>query len=166
MIYDGMLDEGLSIVKGIDERYNGEKHNPWNEIECGDHYARALASWGVSLALEDYNYNGPKGELAFAPKLKPANFEGFFTTAKGWGNLKQKQNGKLQEDELQLKYGELHLNRFTITLADSVHAKKVALYINGKEVETDWQTDDQKVVVSNFNAMLYAGQVLKVVVKE
>ena len=47
MIYDGMTEEGLSIVKGLDERYSPAKHNPWNEIECGDHYARAMASWTV-----------------------------------------------------------------------------------------------------------------------
>ena len=166
MIYDGMMDEGLSIVKGIDERYDGVKHNPWNEIECGDHYARALASWGVLLALEDYNYNGPEGKLSFAPRLTPQHFESFFTTAKGWGNLMQKQNGKSQQDEVMLKYGELHFNRFTITLADSAIAKKVTLYIDGKKVGTDWQTDDQKIILSNFNAMLYAGQHLKVVVEE
>ena len=42
--YDGLITEGLSMVKAVHERYRPEKHNPWNEIECGDHYARALAS--------------------------------------------------------------------------------------------------------------------------
>lgn len=108
----------------------------------------------------------PKVNYLFAPRLTPQHFESFFTTAKGWGNLVQKQSGKLQEDELLLKYGELHLNQFIFTLANSVHAKKVILYIDGKKLGTNWQTDDQKIILSNFNAILYAGQHLKVVVEE
>lgn len=166
MIYDGMMNEGLSVVKGIDERYNGTNHNPWNEIECGDHYARALASWGVMLALEDYDYNGPEGNLSFAPRLKPEKFGGFFTSAKGWGNLMQKQTNNTQADELQLKYGELHLKQVTVTLADKADAKKVLVYVDGKIVHAGWHTDSRKIVVNDFDVMLYAGQGLRVVVEE
>ena len=77
MIYNGMLMEGLSLVKGVHERYRPEKHNPWNEVECGDHYGRALASWGVLKALEGYYYNGPKGILKIAPAINKNNFNGF-----------------------------------------------------------------------------------------
>ena len=38
------------------------KHNPFNEIECGDHYARALASWGVLLGLAGFRI--PRTEAA------------------------------------------------------------------------------------------------------
>ena len=30
MIYEGMTEEGLSIVKSVHDRYSPEKHNPWN----------------------------------------------------------------------------------------------------------------------------------------
>jgi uncharacterized protein (DUF608 family) len=161
MIYDNMIDEGISIVKGIHERYSPEKHNPWNEVECGDHYARAMASWGVLLALEDYNYNGPKGELSFAPKLTPQNFESFFTTAKGWGNLSQQQKPGVQKDELRLKYGELHLTQFTVSLVDNKIPKTVSLYVDGKIIAANWERDGQKVVISDFDQTIYAGQTLK-----
>ena len=45
LLSEGMIREGLSIIRGIHDRYDGKRHNPWNEVECGDHYARALASW-------------------------------------------------------------------------------------------------------------------------
>lgn len=162
MIYENMLNEGLSLVRAIHERYSPEKHNPWNEIECGDHYARALASWGVLMALQDYKYNGPAGSLSFAPKLTPDDFESFFTTAAGWGNLAQKRSNNLQIDEIQLKYGQLRLTQFSCTLPDNAMPKEVSLTINGKNVPVKWNKDKQEVQLSDFDKLLYAGNTLKV----
>jgi non-lysosomal glucosylceramidase len=120
----------------------------------------------VLLALENYNYNGPEAKLSFAPHLKPQNFEGFFTTAKGWGNLVQHQAQGTQQNELQLKYGELRLKQLTVSLAEKMNAKNVLLYIDGKNIPAGWHADNGKIVVDGFDAMLYAGQGLKVVVKE
>lgn len=109
MIYDDMVKEGLSLVKAVDDRYDGAKHNPWNEIECGDHYARAMASWGVLTALEDYVYDGPAKKLGFSPRIQENNFQGFFTAAQGWGTLEQKKVKDRQTNTVQLAYGELWL---------------------------------------------------------
>ena len=57
MMYEGLLEEGLAIVKGVADRYDGLRRNPWNEVECGSHYARALASWSVLTALSGYGYS-------------------------------------------------------------------------------------------------------------
>jgi uncharacterized protein (DUF608 family) len=61
MIYEGMIEEGLAIIKGARDRYDGIgrppiPRNPWNEIECGGHYARAMSSWSILLALSGYEY--------------------------------------------------------------------------------------------------------------
>ncbi|KKL26703.1 hypothetical protein LCGC14_2392630, partial [marine sediment metagenome] len=50
MIWEDKMDYGLSIVKSIHERYGAEKRNPYNEIECSDHYSRSMASYGAYLA--------------------------------------------------------------------------------------------------------------------
>jgi len=41
LIYEDMEEEGLSIVEAVRGRYNGARRNPWDEVECGHHYARA-----------------------------------------------------------------------------------------------------------------------------
>ena len=39
------------VVRDIRDRYDGVKRNPFDEAECGHHYARALASWAVFKAF-------------------------------------------------------------------------------------------------------------------
>jgi len=103
LAWEGMTDEALLIVHGIDERYDGAKHNPWNEVECGDHYARALASWGVLHALAGFTYDGPAGRLALAPRIQPDDFACFFCVGSGWGNLRQKRTAGTQTSATDLR---------------------------------------------------------------
>jgi len=44
MIWEGMVMEGLAVERAVHDRYHAAKRNPWNEVECGDHYARSMAS--------------------------------------------------------------------------------------------------------------------------
>ena len=39
------------VVRDIRSRYDGERRNPFDEAECGHHYARALAAWSVFRAI-------------------------------------------------------------------------------------------------------------------
>ena len=94
MIYEGMIEEALAIVRGARDRYDGIPRppigrNPWNEIECGGHYARAMSSWSLLLAASGYEYDGPAKTLRFTPRLTPANFQSFFAGPEGWGSLRQ-----------------------------------------------------------------------------
>ena len=64
MIYEGMIEEALAIVRGARDRYDGVPRppigrNPWNEIECGGHYARAMSSWSLLLAASGFHCDGP-----------------------------------------------------------------------------------------------------------
>ncbi len=72
LIYEGLVDEGLAIVKSVRDRYDGVKRNPWDEVECGHHYARAMSSWSLLLALSGFAYDGPAQAMGFAPRLAAA----------------------------------------------------------------------------------------------
>ncbi len=110
MIASGLVMEGLAITRAIHDRYEPTRRNPWNEVECGDHYARAMASYGVFLTACGYDYHGPEGRLAFAPKLSPEKFKAAFTTAEGWGSYEQEVTGQgAFQVRLELKWGQLKL---------------------------------------------------------
>ncbi|MCA8952468.1 MAG: hypothetical protein KDE27_23355 [Planctomycetes bacterium] len=107
MLREGMVTEGLAIVRGIDERYDGTKHNPFNEVECGDHYARALASWSCLLALAGFECDVPAGSFGFAPRLAPDDFRAFFSAGTGWGTIAQRRADGRQTQEITVLEGEL-----------------------------------------------------------
>ncbi len=92
LIYEGLVDEGLTIVQAVAERYSGYNRNPWNQIECGNQYARAMASWSVKLALDGFTYSAPERRLGFAPKINPRDFRTFWSTGTAWGEYRQNLN--------------------------------------------------------------------------
>jgi uncharacterized protein (DUF608 family) len=49
-LFEGMESDGLAILEGVRGRYDGTRRNPYNEIECGDHYSRAMSGWSLLQA--------------------------------------------------------------------------------------------------------------------
>jgi hypothetical protein len=74
MIYSGLVDEGLEVVQAVRDRQDGLKRNPWADHESGVHYARAMSSWAVLLALSGFQYDGVERSMAFAPRIQPEAF--------------------------------------------------------------------------------------------
>jgi non-lysosomal glucosylceramidase len=109
MIWEGMVEEGLAVARAIHDRYHPSRRNPWNEVECGDHYARSMASYGVFLAACGYEYHGPKRRLAFAPRLSPERFRAAFTAAEGWGTFSQEDAGGRRKAAVVVRWGSLAL---------------------------------------------------------
>ncbi len=109
LIYEGFVMEGLAIVKGVRDRYDGRRRNPWNEVECGSHYARALASWALLTALSGYSYSAPERRLAFAPRLPDTTFRTLFSTGHGWGTFEQRTATRRTTASVTLAHGELAL---------------------------------------------------------
>ena len=117
MIYEGLLDEGLAIVKGITDRYDGWRRNPWNEVECGNHYARALASWSVLLALSGFEFSARERRLAFAPQIQSHDFRTFFVAGSAWGGFHQWREGARQVFRLETTDGSLPLETLDLSVA-------------------------------------------------
>ena len=163
LIYEEMVEQGLSIVRAVRERYDGRRRNPWNEVECGDHYARALASWSVLLALSGYEYSGPEAMLGFAPRLRQENFRCFFSTGTSWGVFSQKVAGKRQREKIELLYGKLSLKEFRFKWAKAGRPKRPRLVVReGKKIKEAKLVTARDALIVKFAApvSLEAGESL------
>jgi len=111
MLYEGQIEEGLRVISAIRARYDGERRNPFDEAECGHHYARAMASWAAVLALTGFRYSGVNGTMTFAPR------EGahFWSTGYAWGACALQREADGWRIDLSVLGGTLSLSRFEIT---------------------------------------------------
>ena len=89
----GLDDEGLRVVRAIRDRYDGTRRNPYNEIECGDHYSRAMAGWSVLEALSGVRYDAPRRQLAVGRRGGEATWRLPFATGSAWGTCERLPSG-------------------------------------------------------------------------
>lgn len=132
LIYEGEPDSepvtrGLAIVRAIHDRYHPSRRNPYNEIECSDHYSRSMASYGAFLAACGFEYDGPAGHLGFAPRLSPADFRAAFTAAEGWGTIAQRRSANEQSSSVALRWGRLRLKSLSLELPAGAEVAAVRL---------------------------------------
>ena len=109
LIYEGFIDEGLTIVKAVRRRHDGYRRNPWDEVECGHHYARSMASWGVLLVLSGFKVDMTKNVMSFNPVINKENFSTFWSTGKAWGIYRQTVDAKTGEVacDIEVLYGDI-----------------------------------------------------------
>lgn len=147
LAWEGLLTEALAICRAIHERYHPRRFNPWNEIECGDHYARALASWGVLLGLSGFEYHGPAGHLGFAPRITPDHFQCAFTGAEGWGRVQQVREPARQTNRLHVAWGRVRLQRLAFEVAEGFTPGAATVQLAGRAVPATLRREGRRCVV-------------------
>ncbi|MBN9325500.1 MAG: hypothetical protein J0I87_01065, partial [Cellulomonas sp.] len=108
----GLVEEGMAILRGLWARHDGSRRNPWNEVECGDHYARSMAGWTVLTAITGQQHDAGRGTLSFAPVaglVTPDGGTGVvrlpFVTGQAWGTVELGERGAA----LRVEHGSLTL---------------------------------------------------------
>ncbi len=147
MVWEGMVDEALAICNGVHHRYHPSKRNPFNEVECGDHYARAMASWGVYTPLAGYEYHGPKGHIGFAPRITPENFSAAFTAAEGWGTFAQKRDEKLQSEKITIRWGMLKVESLAFAIPEDFDLAGVTVTLDKTVVKSSHTLKDGRIEI-------------------
>ena len=109
MIQEGMLAEGVELVKAVRDRYDGSRRNPWNEIECGSNYARSMAAFALLLAYSGFEFDAVRGHVGFSPKVTDTPFTAFWSLGSGWGTCTL----DAAEIRLQVESGDLPLASFS-----------------------------------------------------
>lgn len=149
LIYEGLVDKGLAVVDAVRKRYDGERRNPWDDIECGHYYARAMSSYGLLLALSGFFFSAPEKILSFGPRISHRDFSSFFCTGSAWGVYRQRITGRVMRANLELHYGSLELSclRLNNVIARtknaevSVNKKKIPARLEkaGKGIAILWE---------------------------
>ena len=88
LMFEGLVDEGLDIVRTCRDRYDGVRRNPFNEYECGHWYARAMSSYGLLQGLTGVRYDAVDKTLYVDSKV--GDFKSFLSTASGFGSVEFK----------------------------------------------------------------------------
>jgi non-lysosomal glucosylceramidase len=113
MIMQGLVEEGMTCIEAIRQRYDGERRNPWNEFECGSNYARSMASYALLNAFSGFQFDMTQGTIGFNPVQETGGeFRTFWSLDSGWGEFvrhPEPVEGKRGGCELRLLYGKLSL---------------------------------------------------------
>jgi non-lysosomal glucosylceramidase len=110
MLYEGMTDEGIACIQDIRNRYDGRKRNPFDEAECGHHYARAMAAWAAHLSLTGFSYSAVTRSMTLT--AQPGRY--FWSTGYAWGTCIVSRIGDHRQAEITVLYGELTLSQLRL----------------------------------------------------
>jgi hypothetical protein len=86
LIAVGEVEKGLEIVRTCRARYDGRARNPFDEVEAGHWYARAMSSYTLLQALSGARYDAVDRVLYSKPAIK-RDFRCFLSTASGYGTV-------------------------------------------------------------------------------
>ena len=117
LISEGFVKEGLQAVYAIRDRYDGAKRNPWNEIECGNNYARAMASFALLPIFSGFTFDLPRKHIGFAP-IETGDFRAFWSLGTAWGNFVRTEAGAA----IEIYDGSLTLSSLTLDGISEVSA--------------------------------------------
>jgi uncharacterized protein (DUF608 family) len=154
LIYEGLVEEGLQIVEAVRDRHDGVRRNPWDEVECGHHYARSMSSWALLLALSGFHYDAGRGSIAFAPAATHTGtdtrnhgerFRCFFSTGTGWGGFHQSQSPGILAATLALDWGGLRLT--SVRLQPGHPATEVQTGLNDAPIAARLARESGEIVI-------------------
>lgn len=111
LIYEGMVKDGLRIVKTVDDRYR-KFGLYFDHQEWGGHYYRPMSGWAILHAMAGASVHGDW--LRFDPKSKDDNQKLFVAFAGNTGHFIRKTTKTGEKNTFQVAQGkfpckELHL---------------------------------------------------------
>lgn len=144
LLYAGYIQEGLTLIRSIRDRFDGKKRNPFCEFEWGNHYARSMITYIGMLALSRFRYSGVGHTLQLAPQVNAENFLQFFSVASGWGVLSQKISGGKQTLTVSVTRGLLDVAEFLVQTQRPIKAAVAicdGVRVKGSQIDTTFGPD-------------------------
>jgi len=154
LIWNGMVKEGVAMVKAVRDRYDGERRNPWNEIECGSNYARSMASYALLNAFSGLRFDMVAQEIGFRPAYPlDGHFRCFWSLRSAWGEIEIGPNAAI----LRVRRGELTIKRIVLDLSDN--GDGIAATLKGRRISCRRAAD---VIDFGMAVTIPAGAALRV----
>jgi non-lysosomal glucosylceramidase len=110
MLYEGQLNAGLNCIAAVRDRYDGRKRSPFDEAECGHHYARAMAAWAAVLALTGFYYSAVDRVMGFTAQAGTW----FWSNGYAWGTCKQEEKDSGYVVEIAVLGGTLIMEKLIL----------------------------------------------------
>jgi hypothetical protein len=148
LAFEGMTTEALNVLESARRRFDGERRNPWNEPECGHHYARALASWGCFVAWSGFRYSAPARELTLMPRTRRQAFRCFWSVPSGWGSFTHALKPQGQRAEVQVAEGSIAVERLAVNGVGKGQFKKVSARWGRNALKATLKQESQRRVVT------------------
>jgi uncharacterized protein (DUF608 family) len=177
MIQRGLVDDGLSIVKAVNDRYDGRLRthmalencgagdgggDPFGDDECGKWYARAMSVWSVLLALQGFTYDGDRQRIGFAPRYQPGEHRSFFSAGNAWGTFTQRRpDAASQEDVLEVRFGTLRLRQLDLD-PGGLDVRHVRVTLDGTLLQGARYDPQGRTVTLRHGVAVGPGQSLRV----
>jgi hypothetical protein len=164
MIAEGLVEQGLAVARAVHDRYRPDRRNPYNEIECGDHYARSMAAYGVYVNVLGYEYHGPKAHLGFAPKIQQDDFAAAFTAAEGWGQYRQLRRDSQHTSAIEVRFGSVKVATLRLDVPGFGTSTRVDVNGGGVAAAAVRDAGGRLLVTLTTPVVLQEGQTLTVTV--
>lgn len=171
MIYEGLIDDARKIVRMARSRYDGRRReglnsgpggNPYNELECGKFYARAMSSWSLLMACQGLVLDGPKGILGFKPRWQPEDHRSFYTAPEGWGLFVQRRRDQEQTARIEVRHGRVRVKELVFAVPEKA-ATKATVTVAEKPVNVQVQQTGSEVrLVLEKEALVLEGSAIEV----
>ena len=129
MLYEGQVQNGLASIQDIRDRYNGEKRSPFDEAECGHHYARAMIAWAGGLALTGFHYSGVTKTMTFDAHVGTY----FWSNGYAWGTVDIASNKDEYQVTLRVLYGQVQVKHFKLAGGGEYVFRQVAELKQGRQ---------------------------------
>ena len=148
LAFEGMMTEALNVVETTRRRFDGERRNPWNEPECGHHYARALASWACFAAWSGFCYSAPERELTLMPHTRRQEFRCFWSVPSGWGTFAHTLKPQGQRVEVQVAEGTITVASMALNGLTKGPFNRVSARLGKDSLAASLKTEASRRVVS------------------
>jgi hypothetical protein len=148
LVFEGMTMEAQAVVESARLRHNGERRNPWNEPECGHHYARAMSAWALIVALSGFRYSGVERKLTLTPRVRAQNFRCFWSVPSGWGRFSRTLGAASHSVEVEMLEGSLTVASLALGGNGKAGRKKVSARLGQEPLAATLRAEGKLHVVA------------------